>query len=151
MKPKMVTTIANDIQPAARTKHFFNTSSLLVCMFLMLFTACKKDKDDTPTLKGKWTMVNIIEKEYRNGTLTNTETLPGDGMTVDFQNNGKLVVTSNGSVVDSAPYTIKSSNLVDINGMEYEIRNLTNSSVTLFQDHTISSDLKMEVTLNLKR
>jgi hypothetical protein len=106
------------------------TASLLT---LVLFTACNKNPEPAaPSLKGKWTIENVLYKEYLGGTLDNTYTEPGAGGTIDFQNNGNVVSTIPGNPVETSAYTIKPDSKVEIDGDIYEIRNLTATNVTLF-------------------
>ena len=119
-------------------------------MALILLTACKKDKEEI-SLKGKWTIDNAVGKEYVNGTLTGTTTEPGDGTTMDFQNNGNVVITSPGFPPESYPYTIKPDSKVEFDGDTYEVRNLAVSTVTLFIRLDFSPGDYDEIFINLKR
>ena len=119
---------------------------------LFLFTACKKDTQPAPpSLKGKWTIENFVYKEYVGGALTDTYSEPGNGGTMDFQNNGNVVITIPGDPVNSAPYTIKPDSKVDIDGDIFEIRNLTTSNVTLFIREDYAPGEYDELYINLKR
>ena len=125
------------------------TASLLT---LVLFTACKKDPQPAaPSLKGKWTIENMLYKEYVGGSLDNTYTEPGAGGTIDFQNNGNVVSTIAGNAVQTSPYTIKPDSKVEIDGDIYEIRNLTAASVTLFIREDYAPGEYDESYINLKR
>ena len=125
------------------------TASLLT---LVLFTACKKDPQPAvPSLKGKWTIENMLYKEYLGGSLDNTYTEPGAGGTIDFQNNGNVVSTIAGYPVQTSPYTIKPDSKVEIDGDIYEIRNLTATSVTLFIREDYAPGEYDEAYINLKR
>jgi len=125
------------------------TASLLT---LVLFTACKKDPQPAaPSLKGKWTIENMLYKEYLGGSLDNTYTEPGAGGTIDFQNNGNVVSTIPGNAVQTSPYTIKPDSKVEIDGDIYEIRNLTATSVTLFIREDYAPGEYDEAYINLKR
>lgn len=105
--------------------------TLVFSMIVMiLLTACKKEVE--PSLKNKWTLENSVSKEYINGTLTNTISIPGGGATLDFQDNGNVVITYPGSPIESFPYTLKADSKVEFDGDTYEIRDLTKSNVTLY-------------------
>src|SRR5688572_13180063 len=99
--------------------------------------SCEKEKvtepdpAPTPTLVAKWTIANIIYVEYTNGTVTDRDTLSGNGGTMDFQANGTLIGNLNGSSV-TYPYTMKPDSKVEFDGDTYEIRDLKNTSVTLY-------------------
>lgn len=115
---------------------------------MVLLSACKKDKD--ASLQNKWTMENVVIKEYINSTLTNTTTIPGGGATLDFQSNGNVVVTQPGST-ETYPYTLQPGSKVEFDGDIYEIRNLTHSGVTLFTREDYSPGEYDEVFINLKK
>lgn len=117
---------------------------------MILVTACKKDKEEL-SIKGKWTVDNYAYKEYVNNALTGTATLPGDGTTFDFQNNGNVVISYSGGSVESYPYTIKPDSKVEFDGDTFEIRNLTASSVTLFLREDYAPGEYDEVSINLKK
>ena len=120
----------------------------LAVMFLL--AACMKDKKETVSLLKKWTIENIVEKEYQNGTLIDTYNEPGDGATMDFQDNGHLVVIYPGNTNESLSYNMLPDTKVDIDGDIFEIRNLTASGVTLFTMEDLGS-WRYETFINLKR
>ena len=123
------------------------TTLSLISMFLLI--ACRKDKDEV-SLKGKWTLESVITKQYRNGSLVNTNTEPGNGYKYDFQDNGNLVIT--GFLAGStASYSILTNSKVKIDGDVFEIRNLTASNVTLFIRVDYTPDQYDELYVNLIR
>ena len=123
---------------------------LLSLIATILLVSCKKDKENS--IKGKWTVDNEVYKEYVNNALTSTTTSPGGGITVDFQENGNVVITNTGGgPVFSYPYTIKPDSKVEFDGDTYEIRNLTASSVTLFSREDWAPGEYDEYFTNLKR
>ncbi|HKO81939.1 MAG TPA: hypothetical protein VJU78_16145 [Chitinophagaceae bacterium] len=123
-----------------------------ICLIATIFfAACKKDKEETAnTLVGKWTIENTIIKEYVNNNLVNTDTEPGNGATMDFQNNGHVVITSPGNPIESLDYEIKSASDVEIDGDRFEIRNLNKSSVSLYLRQDYLPGEYDEVLINLK-
>lgn len=123
---------------------------VLSLMAMILLTACKKDPPEA-SLKNKWTIENSVAKEYVNGTITNTTTIPGGGATLDFQDNGNVVITVPGYPAESYPYTMKPDSKVEFDGDIYEIRNLTNSNVTLYLRYDYSPGEYDEYFLNLKK
>jgi hypothetical protein len=122
---------------------------VLSMIVVILLTACNKKVE--PSLKNKWTLENSVSKEYVNGTLANTETVPGNGTTLDFQNNGNVVITYPGSPVESFPYLLKPDSKVEFDGDIYEIRNLTNSNVTLYIREDFAPGEYDEIFINLKK
>jgi hypothetical protein len=125
----------------------------IICLIATIFfAACKKNKEeDANSLMGKWTVENTIVKEYINGIVVNTETEPGNGATMDFQNNGHVVITYPGMPIESLAYVIKSGSEVEIDGDTFEIRNMGNASVTLYLREDYSPGEYDEVLINLKR
>jgi hypothetical protein len=117
---------------------------------MILLMACTKEKTEA-SLKSKWTLENTVSKEYLNGTLANTITLPGGGTTLDFQNNGNVVITYPGSPVESFPYTLQPGSKVEFDSDTYEIRDLTNSTVTLYIRYDYAPGEYDETFLNLKK
>ncbi len=124
---------------------------LLSLIAMIILASCKKDKEEPSiSLKGKWTVETTIVKDYENGVLVDTNTEPGDGTTLDFQNNGNVVI-SGPAGVESYPYTIKPDSKVEIDGDISEVRNLTRSSVTLFYRDDYLPGEYSEIFLYLKR
>lgn len=120
---------------------------------LVLFSAsCKKPEVEKPALsiKGKWNVENISAKYYLSNVLAGTYTDAGNGATIDFQNNGMVVLTDPSST-DSFPYTIKPDSKVEFDGDIYEIKNLTATSVTLFLRSEYGAGDYTEISINLKR
>lgn len=124
------------------------TTLILSLIVMITFLGCKKHKAD-PSLAGKWNLENVITKEYANGILTGTNTEPGDGYKYDFQENGKLLI-SGFLTASTSSYTIMPDSKVEIDGDIFEIRNLTDSQVTLFM-HVDLSNQYQEIFLNLTR
>ena len=129
-------------------------------LLLALFFSCTKDKDknltDTEELSliGKWNEENSMQKYYnKNGALILTVENPGVGAIWQFQENGSLSIEIPGlSTPPPTPYTIKSTSKVDIDGMVWEIQNLTRSHVTLFRrDDFLQQDGPVEFFINLAR
>ena len=131
----------------------FTFICLVTLALIISFVACKKDKDENiaPTLMGKWSVENSITKEYMNGSLVGTYTEPGNGSTMDFQDNGHVIITYPGSPIESLTYSIKPDSKVEIDGDIFEVKNLSKSSVTLYLRQDYSPGEYDEVYINLKR
>lgn len=124
---------------------------MLSLIVLILLSACKKKNEDVViSLKGKWTAENMVFKSYDNNVLISTYPFPATGTTLDFQDNGNVVITDLYGV-ESFPYSIKPGSKVEFDGDTYEIRNLTANSVTLFIREDHGPGLYTEMFLNLKR
>ena len=124
------------------------TSTFLA--LLMLFAACKKDKAE-PSLQGKWTLDNILVKEYMNGTLADTETEPGEGTTWEFKSDGHVIMTDVGSSPETHFYTIQAGSKVTIDGFVFDIQNLTATSVSLYIRQDGATGEYAEAWTNLRR
>ncbi len=121
-------------------------------MTMLLLAGCKQDKVDSEvSLKGKWTIQNTIINEYVNGRLEDRYSEPGDGTTLDFRENGKVVIAAPGLAVESLPYIIRPNSKVEIDGDVYEIRDLARATVKLFIRQDYAAGEYDEVLLNLKR
>lgn len=121
---------------------------------LLAFTilaGCDKDDDPPATLKGRWNLVNYTEKEYSNNLLINTVVEPGGGIQYDFQNNDRLIITEPGQPDNIVSYVILSSTEVEIGFQRFEIRDLTNSSVTLYDKVDFGGGDYEEAYVNLSR
>lgn len=116
-----------------------------------LFTACNQKDPPEISLQGKWTLDNIVNKEFLGGTLSGTTTIPGNGATIDFQNNGNVVLKKPGSPDETHPYTLKPDSKVEFDGDTYEIRDLTQSRVTLYIRDDYGAGDYDEIYANLKR
>ena len=126
---------------------------MLSLVLIILFTGCKKDKQETPiSLNGKWTIENTIVKEFANGILAYSDSIPGDGRTVDFQASGNMIVSTPGLPDESTPYSMKPGSKVEFNGEIYEIKTLTATNASLFiRRSNPTGEYTQEVTINLKR
>lgn len=127
--------------------------SLILLLAITVFAACNKDKDkpSSASLKGKWNVENVIYKEYVDGSLEYSTTVPGDGTTMDFQDNGNVVIKTSDNTTQSFEYTMQSGSNVTIDGINYEVRDLTSSKVTLFSRTDYTAGTYDEEYLNLKR
>jgi hypothetical protein len=127
--------------------------SLTLSLFAVFFLiACEKDKDnDEISLKGKWNVENTIYNEYINGVLDYSETEPGGGTTIDFQNNGNVVINNPIWGVETYTYILRPDSKVEFDGDVYEIRNLTANSVTLYLREDYGNNNYDETSFNLKR
>lgn len=121
---------------------------LLIVVALAILISCKKDKD--PSLQGKWNLEFYTVNYYDDNMLEETETLPGNGATFDFQSNGNVVIFQDGAS-ESQPYTILEDSKVDVAGDVFEIRNLTASSVTLYFRDPSDAIEYAEIIISLKR
>ena len=122
----------------------------LSILAITLFASCKKDSEDEETsIKGKWTVQNIITKEYVNNVLTTTDDEPGEGTTLDFQENGDVIIT-NPSGTKTFPYTLTGSN-ISFEGDTHQIRDLSKTAVTLYLKEDFGGGYYYEFFINLKR
>ena len=124
---------------------------MLSLIVLILLSACKKKNEDVViSLKGKWTAENIVYNYYDNNVLTHPYNDTLISTTMDFQNNGNLVIIdANGT--ETFPYTIQAGTKVEFDGSIYEIKNLTANAVTLYIREDYAPGQYSEYFLNLKR
>jgi hypothetical protein len=122
---------------------------LLYMLAIITLSAC--EKEDEISLKGKWNVENTIYNEYINGVLDYSETEPGGGTTIDFQNNGNVVINDPNWGVDTYTYILRPDSKVEIDGDVFEIRNLTANSVTLYIREDFGNNDYDEGFFNLKR
>ena len=106
-------------------------------------------EEESMSLIGKWNVESTNIKSYQNSQLVEDVSLPG-GAIFDFQSNGNVVMTHDG-VIESHPYTIFPDSTVQIEEDVLEIRNLTDSSVTLYQRVDYSPDEYQEAVISLKK
>ena len=128
------------------------------CIFAMvtissfiMASSCRKNKDDSPSLKGKWNLVSIISREVENGAEVSNDTYNGvPGEIFDFQKNNTLIANFNGRI-DIEVYKILENNKVIIGEDTAEIQSLTSSSVRLYKKRIEDVNTFSEFTINLKR
>ncbi len=124
---------------------------------MTIFTSCKKDKDPSPSLEGKWNFESLTSNYYVNYVFDHGETTPWEGGTFDFQTNGILVTSQidpslGDTVIATQPYIILPDSKVNIGKDTMEIRNLTTSSVTLYsKGEGYPPGDYQELLFNLKR
>lgn len=129
-------------------------SLFLALVSIFILVGCKKEKQESSpaSLVGKWTQDSSAQKYYDNGNLVLNVRNPGIGVVYDFQSNGNLVITVPGSTqATPTPYSIKPYSKVDLNGIIWEIRSLTNSNSILFKKDIVSSHEYVELFIYLKR
>lgn len=120
-----------------------NLLSTIILLLTVTVISCKKE--NTISLVGVWKVKTIVEKQ--NGVTTWTY----NGVSADYVNfktNGFAEVRIDGSSED-VPYTVV-GNIVKIDGDDWNIQNLTKSSVTLAFVDT-SGNSRYESIYNLER
>jgi hypothetical protein len=120
---------------------------------LLIFAACKKnnDKPSSPSLAGKWSLVNenIIDVENGIGVDTiNYTGTPADY--VDFRSDHK-VYSSVATITDTSAYQILNNNKVVIDIDTFDIQSLTATSASLYSKVFDDDSTYSKITLNLKR
>jgi hypothetical protein len=124
---------------------------IIILMAFFLFNACKKDKTDELSIKGKWDLINLVANTYENNILTDTETESGSGTTYNFQGNGIVIVADVDNGTESFPYSIESDSQIRMDGQLIDIKNLTSNTVTLSFRDVFSPTIYTEVIVNLQR
>ena len=116
---------------------------LIVMSFIgVILSACSKSSssvDDSAAVIGKWTLLSHREKSTTSGIVTYDQTsIAASGVYMNFKTNGTYVYRTYDSstskyVVDSSTYKVSGSNLLDNgSGINYQILNLTSTSMTLY-------------------
>ena len=108
----------------------------------VLMTACSKSGssvDDSAAVIGKWTLLSHREKSTTSGIVTYDQTsTSAPGMYMNFKTNGSYVYriydsSTSSYAIDSSTYKVSGSNLLDNgSGINYQILNLTSTSMTLY-------------------
>ena len=124
---------------------------LLSLVVLLFLSACKKKKEDPViSIKGKWTAENMVIKEFYNSALTYSYTETLKRTTMDFQNNGNLIIAVTNST-ETFPHTIKPRSKGRFDGSIYEFKNLTAIAVTLYYREEYAPGEYSEYFINLKK
>ena len=121
---------------------------LSLLIISVAFIGCKKDDD--ASLRGEWEISQTVYKYYINNRLDDTETEQGDGTRLDFQSGGRLVITDAFGDQTIADYSINGDE-VEIDGVEFEIRNLTDDSATLYVKDDYGAGEYEELFIYLER
>lgn len=119
---------------------------LLFAMLLatVAMTSCSKSSSSTPTLVGKWKVVNSISI---SSGYTNTYT----GVSADyveFKTNGTVTSFVDGELTTTS-YSVSGTNAV-IDDVDYSITTLTTSAATLYHTEGSGSS-RYQVTINLRK
>ncbi|MDJ1497642.1 hypothetical protein QNI19_32180 [Cytophagaceae bacterium DM2B3-1] len=120
---------------------------LLLPLFVALLVAlpaCKKNDEPKADLLGFW---NVMERTRITTTtgaspVTSKTTYSEGQFTLDFKANGDLVV--NGNATDPEPWKRISETRIEIDGLEYDIRQLTASQLVLFSTQPVSGSVREE-------
>jgi hypothetical protein len=128
---------------------------ILASVFATLFvTACDKDNPEqlpTPSLIGKWGVVNIHEKEVDNGAVVYDENYTGQASDyMEFRNDNTLsfFIDGFGLIIN---YKLLPNNKVEISGDTLTIQSLTANSAILYQKYDFGPNSFDETTYTLKR
>lgn len=128
---------------------------ILASVFATLFvTACDRDKPEqpsTPSLIGKWGVVNILEKEVDNGAIVYNDNYTGQSSDyMEFKSDNTLSIYIDGfSLIIN--YKLLPDNKVEISGDILTIQSLTANSATLYQKYDNGPNSFDETTYSLKR
>jgi hypothetical protein len=126
---------------------------LLLIASVALSTACKKkDVEKTPAEKvaGLWNFNSLVFNEYYSNAnhITTTNGISGDY--VDFRADGKVYSRMAGQK-DTVAYSVVSAATLKVDGLDYEIKALTDNQLVIYNKTVVSSTIYDEGTLNLSR
>jgi len=119
----------------------------------LLFAACKKnnDKISSPSLVGKWSLVNENIIDVENGIGVDTINYPGNPADyVDFRSDHK-VYSFVASISDTSAYEILNNNKVVIDIDTFDIQSLTATSASLYSKVFDDDSTYSKITINLER
>lgn len=119
----------------------------------LLFAACKKntDKPSSPSLQGKWGIVNESILDVEDGTTVYTDSYTGVAADyIDFRSDNKVYSLVDGSM-DTSAYKMLSNNRVLIDIDTLDIPSLTASAANLHSKVYTDVNSYEELTVNLKR
>jgi len=119
----------------------------------LIFAACKKntDKPSSPSLQGKWGVVNESILDVENGITVYSNNYTGvAGDYVDFRSDNKVYSLVDGGM-DTSAYQILSNNKVVIDIDTLDIQSLTTASVKLHSKVYSDVNSYEELSVDLKR
>ncbi len=115
--------------------------------------ACKKniDKPSSPSLIGKWGLVNENIIDVQNGIGIDTINYAGTPADyLDFRSDNKVYSLVAG-IPDTSAYHVLNNNKVQIDIDTFDIQSLTSSSAKLFGKIYDDDSTYTDLTFNLKR
>ena len=127
---------------------------ILSAVFATLFvTACKKDEIEppTPSIIGKWGIVNVHEKEIYNGAVVYDDNYTGqsaDYMEFKNDNTVSFFIDGFGFILN---YKLLPGNKLEISGDTLTIQSLTANSATIYEKYDNGPNSYDETTYNLKK
>lgn len=130
----------------------------LIAIFLILTlcnSSCKKDKDkDTnktvaQRIQGVWHLDKAIYNDHIDNVDYRDSTIGTASDVIDFRTDGKVYTYVQGEY-DTSSYTIPSDKQITIDIQTFEIRALTDNSLTLYAKETDGQDY-YEETDSFKR
>lgn len=149
-----------------KLKHFLLTLTMVTTL---LFTACKKDKEDDSTttddgvneefvmptgepakVMGKWQVASITTNNHFTG-VDHIETYNGTAADyAEFKNSGKLHTFFQG-VLDVSNFTVRSATQITIDGDPADIKVLTDSKLVIYDKDKTGTFGFTEITYDLKK
>jgi hypothetical protein len=107
---------------------------------LLFWTACKDKTEPKVDILGKWSVIETIGTYTRSGSspVTDRETFKKGEFTIDFRANGTLIIDDEED--DPEPWRRISENRIEIDGQEYDIRELTSSTLVFGYEESFSDN-----------
>jgi hypothetical protein len=120
---------------------------------MALFSACKKKNVERTTaekIAGPWNFKNLVYNEYYSNAnhIFTTNAVSGDYF--DFRADGK-VYSKMASQRDTAAYSIVSDTKIKIDGLDFDIKTLTDNQFLIYNKDVINTTSYDETTLTLTR
>jgi hypothetical protein len=126
---------------------------LAASFLLIIIPACTKEPvvEKTPQERiiGKWIFDNRIENENYGG-IDHISNYPGNGTDyADFRKDAK-VYSDIETRVDTTSYAVTSASLINIGGLNFEIKTFTDTKFVIYRKDQFGSDYD-ETTISFKR
>ncbi|MCU0353831.1 MAG: hypothetical protein MUD08_08865 [Cytophagales bacterium] len=112
----------------------------LVLATSLFWTACKDKTEPKADILGKWNVIETTGTYTRSGSapVTDRETFQRGEFTIDFRANGTLIVDDEED--DPEPWRRISETQIEIDDQEYDIRELTSSTLVFGYEESFSDN-----------
>jgi hypothetical protein len=116
--------------------------------FLLVRKRCRKKTAEK--ISGYWNFTSIVGDDYYGEVSHPYTNIAIGGDYADFRADGKVYSRMAG-MKDTAGYTVISAAVIKVNGVDYDIKALTDNQFVIYNKTVTSSTVYDEATLNLSR
>ncbi|CAN5503463.1 hypothetical protein BH10BAC3_BH10BAC3_12210 [soil metagenome] len=128
-------------------------SIILVSVATFLFS-CKKEIDiaqvTNDKIQGKWQIDSIVDKQYFNGTYSNSSNAGTPEDYIEFRSDGRMYTSFQG-YTDNSSYYVRSNTIIVIGGDSANINELTDKKLVIYNKAEAGVIGYIETTYYLKR